>query len=563
MERDGVTNALLSEEEIRERLGQCGISVGRDHEPWIFANIDSFVNLTRGNDCIKMVFIAPHTVDDVDDDVDNDSNELFDKVGRGVGNLTALKNLYCSLEPPSAATSREVLARLLSHVRQNIKLNIHFLRGETFAEEVEAFAEEVEAFASAIRGHRTITDISIVGSDVFSFRFFGTVLAALSTLPALQSVSLCQHSDADDELDPGHLTELLRAPQLRAVAFANFDSTNLALCQATANTLRNGTAITCLVFYDCSFVEGGDAIIVSALAENTTLTSMTFTDHPPANNEVRYSTMGESLLSNSTLQELSITSGPALSPVFRALQVNTGLKTLIIEGPGLVMDHNLYAAMMVGLGQNSSLVKLQLVKIGSRDMDISLWCKGLSVLRKNTALKSLEISFASEVQKSFVSALRMEVVAMLEENESLESISIFVDRGIVPTVEEYCALLTALQQNTKLKTIRLLDTSACQELVLTYDACKQLASILRKNYKLEILPDFAVNDQFGDLAVILRLNGAGRRYLIQDKGSVSKGVEVLCAVNDDLNCVFFHMLENPSLCKRWAAETVVPGVKVS
>jgi hypothetical protein len=67
------------------------------------------------------------------------------------------------------------------------------------------------------------------------------------------------------------------------------------------------------------------------------------------------------------------------------------------------------------------------------------------------------------------------------------------------------------------------DTSAYRKLTLTFDACKQLASILKKNYKLEILPDFATNDQFGDLAVILRLNGAGRRYPIQDKGSVPKG----------------------------------------
>jgi hypothetical protein len=555
IERDSVADAL-GEEQIRERLRRTGISVGRNHEPWIFADIDSFVNLTRGNDCIKMVFIAPYTVADVD----NDDDKLLDKLGQGVGNLTALENIFCSLAPPSTPTSREVLTRLLNHLRQNIKLHINLRRGE-------AFAEEVEAFASAIRGHRMITDIHITGSDVFSVRFFGTVLAALSTLPALGSVSLCQHSDGDDELDPEHLTKLLRAPQVcSAVAFSEFDFANLALCQTIAITLRNGTAITRLDFCGCSFVEGGDTLIVGALANNTTLTSMTFIDHfhPPTNNEVRYSIMGESLLSNSTLQELSITSdGAALSPVLRALEVNAGLKTLNIDGPGLVMDDNLYAAMMVGLGQNSSLVKLQLVNVGSRDMDISLWCKGLSVLRKNTALQSLEISFASEVQKSFVSALRMEVVAILEENRSLESISMFVDRGIAPTVEEYCELLTALNQNTTLKTIRLLDASACRKLVLTNGACKQLASILKKNYKLETLPDFAANDQFGDLGVILRLNGAGRRYLIQDKGSLSKGVEVLCAVNDDLNCVFFHLLENPSLCKRWAAETAVPGDKGS
>jgi hypothetical protein len=540
----------LIEKHIRG-LRRPGISLGRNHEPWIFADIDSFVNLTRGNDCIKMVFIAPYTV------VDDGDDELLDKLGQGVGNLTALENIFCSLEPPSAATSREVLARLLRHVRHNIKLHINLCRGE-------AFAEEVEAFASAIRGHRTITGIHIAGSDVFSVRFFGTVVAALSTLPALGSITLCQHSDGDDELDPEHLTELLRAPQLRSVTISNFDFTNLALCQATADTLRSGTAITCLDFCNCSFVEGGDAVIVSALAENTTLTSMKFCDaFGPLVNEVRYSRMGESLLSNSTLQELSITSGPTLSPLFRALQVNTGLKTLKIEGPGFVMDYNLYEAMMVGLGQNSSLVKLQLVKIGSHDMDVSLWRKGLSALRKNTALQSLEISFASEVKKSFISALRMEMVAMLEENKSLESISMFVDRGTAPTVEEYCALLTALQKNTKLKTIHLVQTSACRKLALTNEASKELASILKKNYKLESLPDFAATNQLGDLGVILRLNGAGRRYLIQDKSSVSKGLEVLSAVNDDINCVFFLLQENSSLWKRSATETAVPGDKGS
>jgi hypothetical protein len=54
-----------------------------------------------------------------------------------------------------------------------------------------------------------------------------------------------------------------------------------------------------------------------------------------------------------------------------------------------------------------------------------------------------------------------------------------------------------------------------------------------------------------DLRSILRLNGAGRGYLLDGHGFfVSKGVDVLSAVNDDLNCVFLHLLENPSLCDR-------------
>jgi hypothetical protein len=51
------------------------------------------------------------------------------------------------------------------------------------------------------------------------------------------------------------------------------------------------------------------------------------------------------------------------------------------------------------------------------------------------------------------------------------------------------------------------------------------------------------------------LNRAGRRYLIEDGSSISKGVDVLSAVSDEIDCVFFHLLENPGLCDRRAVET--------
>jgi hypothetical protein len=56
------------------------------------------------------------------------------------------------------------------------------------------------------------------------------------------------------------------------------------------------------------------------------------------------------------------------------------------------------------------------------------------------------------------------------------------------------------------------------------------------------------------VGAILRLNKAGRRYLIQDGSSISKGVEVLSRVNNDINSVFLHLLENPRLCDRSAVE---------
>jgi hypothetical protein len=90
---------------------------------------------------------------------------------------------------------------------------------------------------------------------------------------------------------------------------------------------------------------------------------------------------------------------------------------------------------------------------------------------------------------------------------------------------------------------------------LTDDEVNQLVSILMKNYGLErLVPDISCADD-GTFKAILRLNGAGRRYLIEDGSSISKGVEVLSAVNDDINCVFLHLLESPGLCNRRDAET--------
>jgi hypothetical protein len=90
---------------------------------------------------------------------------------------------------------------------------------------------------------------------------------------------------------------------------------------------------------------------------------------------------------------------------------------------------------------------------------------------------------------------------------------------------------------------------------LTDDEVNQLVPILMKNYGLEhFVPDISCADD-RTIKAILRLDGAGRRYMIEEGSSISKGVDVLSAVNDDINCVFLHLLENQGLCNRKAAET--------
>jgi hypothetical protein len=89
---------------------------------------------------------------------------------------------------------------------------------------------------------------------------------------------------------------------------------------------------------------------------------------------------------------------------------------------------------------------------------------------------------------------------------------------------------------------------------LTDDEDKQMASLLKKSYALESLPDINLEKRLRNVGAILRLNEAGRRYLIEDGASISKGVEVLSRVNNEMNCVFLHLLENPRQCDRSAVE---------
>ncbi len=152
---------------------------------------------------------------------------------------------------------------------------------------------------------------------------------------------------------------------------------------------------------------------------------------------------------------------------------------------------------------------------------------------------------------------------MLQENASLESLTIqsWISRAKIK-FEEYFVLVTALQHNTTLKTLSLYQwrsSDTAGSLHMNDDEDKHMASLLKKNYALESLPDIDLENEARDVGAILRLNGAGRRYLVQDGSSISKGVGVLSKVNDDVNCVFLHLLENPRLCDRSAVAKLSAG----
>jgi hypothetical protein len=540
------------EQQIRDELSgvYLGISKGR---PFLFENIDSFVALSRDNTTVTDLELYPF-------DRNAGNYEFWDKVGQIVGNLMELRVINIYFLPYHGDDDDdgdevrmpdwEIITRILPYFRRKVTLCL---------EDYDAEVEDIQGLARAIHGHPMISEFSTQGMG-FTFANLGPWCSALATLPSLDSVAFgLQEPETEDQrallnLEP--FKELLRTPALRFVTFYSFYFTN-ELCHATADALESGSSITDIIFDSgCSFRDGGRAIIAYALKTNASVTNVVFfcdCDEPFCD------TLAAVLLCNSTLQNLTVclpeenAGGRCLSSIFLSLGMNTTLKSISVKICDKLGD-KLCAAIRNGLAKNSTLEKLSLHGILSSDDDGAVSARNaLSFLRTNSTLKSLTISYTQTQRESYLSAFRFEALKILE-NTFLESLTINEKSGSGFQAEELLALISALQLNTTLKTLGF-QSSCFKNVYFTVDEVNQLVSVLMKNYGLErLVPDIPCADD-GTVKALLRLNAAGRRYLIKDGSSISKGVDVLSAVSDEIDCVFIHLLENPNLCDRRAAKT--------
>jgi hypothetical protein len=433
----------------------------------------------------------------------------------------------------------EILTRILRYLRREVAL--------CYVENYEPESEEIQGLARAMHGHPMISEFSALRC---TFENFGPWCSALATLPSLKRVALDLQESTTEEVEIEPLKDLLRTPALRLIEFYAFFFTN-ELCHAVANALEEGSPVTDItVDSDSSFPDGGASIIANALITNTSVTDVNFRSDV---DDHFCNTLAAVLLCNSTLQNLTVYAATRarFSSIFLSLGMNTTLKSLSVGIFGL-LGSELCADIRSGLAKNSTLEELSLHEIVPSGNDGAVSARNaLSFLRANSTLKSLTVSFMQTQQESYVSAFRLEAVKMMAENPFLDSLTIITESTI--NFEELFALVSALELNTTLKTLGY--QIASKDIAFTVDEAKQLVSILMKNYGLErLLPGICGADD-ETVKAILRLNGAGRRYLIEDGSSISKGVEVLSAVNDDINCVFLHLLENPGLCKRGAVDT--------
>jgi hypothetical protein len=398
-------------ERIRQSLRKNSLKIywGVDNDG-IFANIDSFLELSEGNNIVQTVYLDQHW-DYYSERGLVQTMEDWEKVGKGIRNLQALKELRIvddgsdsnEEEPPDF----ETLSLVLRHVRQKITLSVEML----------AARRSAEGFARAIRGHPTIQRFET--RDSFEYESFGLVLPALATLPALESTALegCLYAQPYIAfLHPEHLTTLLLSTSLRSVTLRRFRLTNTA-CQAVAHALKSGSHITHLYLESCQFPECGGFSIVHALKRNSTLEALSL-DFETEFDDIVCDSLASLLLVNTTLTELSVgidrSRAVWLQPFLVALRINTSLKKLDVI-PFSLSDESVCGALRDMFAKNTVLEELTLRFFCDpvlRDTDVAAWRKTPPFLRDNKTLKSLDLKFLATAVSPLFATLCLDTVTI-------------------------------------------------------------------------------------------------------------------------------------------------------
>jgi hypothetical protein len=285
-------------------LDRQSLNLNEHSIPLILNHIDFFVSQSRGNESTEVVNFCP------DASFNGHSDGVWDKLGLVVGNFQALKRIRIYApnyagdddEVVTPISDWEIPASILKYVRQRISLQID--------NDLSWDAEESRLFARVIHGHPSI--YSFEGGGRLSFESMDTLCSALATLPALESIQLSNRilqegpGDISTLANSESLTELLRVPTLRSVNFCGFSFTP-ALFQATANALMEGTAMTNLVFFACSFAaEVSTGMMVKAFGRNTSVTCI---DVMSPRDGTLCNALATALPSNSTLRRLGLDLG--------------------------------------------------------------------------------------------------------------------------------------------------------------------------------------------------------------------------------------------------------------
>lgn len=162
-------------------------------------------------------------------------------------------------------------------------------------------------------------------------------------------------------------------------------------------------------------------------------------------------------------------------------------------------------------------------------------------LSANSSLKHVHLINLFE-EKTFCE----ELVSSLPLNTSIHGLVVRCDVRHVGLLRFSIDLAKSIA--TKTKTLKILAISSVDGTralsALTSFQRNDLEHAFRGNYSLEFVNFFL----WTVAPMVTRLNKAGRRYLVDDSTSKSKCIAVLAKVKHDIDCLYYHLRENPLIC---------------
>jgi hypothetical protein len=160
----------------------------------------------------------------------------------------------------------------------------------------------------------------------------------------------------------------------------------------------------------------------------------------------------------------------------------------------------------------------------------------VEALTSNTTLEELTIEGHALQDAFFCAALD----SSLPLNTSIRKLCIC---GIDDAASSFTLLRNIGRHNSTITEIQLIGSEYVPFIWVTKEEEMDLITSFEQNFSLQSCT--ADNNHF--LAAITRLNAAGRSYLQQDASSKSHCIDVLGEVKDHLDCIFYHLRENPIL----------------
>lgn len=524
---------------------------------------------------IKLETLPPYTTDAIP------SDDVFlvqmTKLATTLGTLSSSEDspltelIVCGITNPSLHF--RIVACLLRKTRHITTFKLSWDRVVEIEPELE-----MHSVALALRYHPCLETISL--RHLSPSRTTTLILfPALLTLPKLRnfcfegSIRLFQ----DYFTSPQWLQQLLLLPTLKQVRLENVQFTQESLQALSAalecvgdvqkqsirsdcNSPHVSSSVTSLCLSKCQFSESGADIFAKAVLRHSTSLERLVLNSVQNIDASFFAVLAQRPNDDSlhTLVEMDlegcqvpIEARDYLATWFESLASDRHLRKLSL--PTFAWDEGLCRSLRRGLEGNAALKSLKILAPYKSDHHVQLSDAGWQIIAPFLAANQT-IEYVEIYSKSILyEAVSPDTSRLLANNSSLREYIIQTGGREVDSVN-FVLLLVDLRQRDHRWTTNQLEKLSIKSIRITkaWQARSMLDS-LRTNYSLRTMDvTFSSTVQAYEPMVqgILKMNGAGRKYLIHHSGCLWRAVQVLLAVANNLDCLFLHLIENPTLCNR-------------